>query len=54
VYQVLEEPGVATRAAAQEHAQAGLELADELTLGGDVTFSDSARQLTAWNEIHTP
>ena len=44
---------VAAGPAAQQDAQAGLELADELTLGRDIAFSNSARQLAAWNKIHT-
>ena len=45
---------IAAGPAAQQHAQAGLELANELAFGGDVAVANSARQLTAWNEIHTP
>ena len=44
---------VATRAAAQYDPKARLELPDEFSFGGDITFFYAARKLTAWNEIHT-
>ena len=44
---------VAARPAAQQDAQTGLELADELTFSRDITLAYAARQLAAWNKIHT-
>ena len=44
---------IAARATAQQYPEARLELPDQLTFGGDVALPDAARQLSAWNEIHT-
>ena len=44
---------VAAGATAQQDAQAGLELTNELALSRDIAFANAARQLAAWNEIHT-
>lgn len=45
---------IATGSPAQQDAQARLELANELTFGGDISITNAARQLAAWNEIHNP
>ncbi len=44
---------VAPRPAPQQHPQARFELANQLAFGGDISFPNSTRQLSAWNEIHT-
>lgn len=45
---------IAAGASSQQDAQTRLELADELAFGRYITLANAARQLAAWNEIHTP
>lgn len=51
--EVLQEAVIAAGASAQEHTQTGLELPNQLGFGGAISLANSARQLSAWNEIHT-
>ena len=51
--EVLEEPVIATGASAEDYAQTGLELADQLAFCRAIPFANTSRQLSARNEIHT-